>query len=229
MTDKKYPSGIPDKFDLDGNVQPFAGNTIICPLANTTLLPLVAELQQSRLSHLYTLLPPSSWHMTAFEGVVDSRRGKGQWPSDIAANASLAECTEHFKQKLADFDLATDSPFHVNIAAIEFAGSLSGIRATLEPVSKDEKQLRDVRDRLSDRLKIRSKKHDTYGFHLSIAYMLRYPTDEQQIELREVFERYFERVPKQTALEAPEFCTFEDMFGYHPVLTLKDQSAGQMD
>ncbi|KAK3672757.1 hypothetical protein LTR78_007343 [Recurvomyces mirabilis] len=213
MTDKKIPSGIPDKFDLVGNVQPFAGNTIICPLANT-----FEELKQSRLSHLYTLLPPSSWHMTVFEGVVDSRRGKGQWPSDIAANASLAECIENFKKKLADFDLATDLPFHVKTAAIEFAGSLSGIRATLEPIPKDEKQLRGLRDRLSDSLKIRSKKHDTYGFHLSIAYMLRFPTDEQQTELREIFERYFEMVPKQTALEPPEFCTFEDMFAYHAVL-----------
>jgi hypothetical protein len=29
---KKYPTGIPDKFDPDGNVQPFSGNTIICHL-----------------------------------------------------------------------------------------------------------------------------------------------------------------------------------------------------
>ncbi|KAJ6584745.1 hypothetical protein B0H19DRAFT_1106364 [Mycena capillaripes] len=33
----KYPSGIPNKFDPDGNVQHFAGNTIISHLSPTPI------------------------------------------------------------------------------------------------------------------------------------------------------------------------------------------------
>lgn len=81
----KYPPGVPDKFDPDGNVQHFPGNTIICHLSNLTdlyssMIVLYDRLNQSPLSHLYTLLPPSSWHMTVFEGVTDKKRTPGYWP-----------------------------------------------------------------------------------------------------------------------------------------------------
>ena len=74
---KKYPKGIPHKFDPDGNVQPFPGNTIICHLSPSSEIyasvqVLYQKLKEHPLSHLYTMLPPSSWHMTVFEGALTS-------------------------------------------------------------------------------------------------------------------------------------------------------------
>jgi hypothetical protein len=228
----RRPSGVPNKFDDHGRVQQFAGNTIICPLAEGSslyqrLLPLIEELRQHELSRLYTLLPPSSWHMTLFEGVVDQRRGPGQWPKDLDVNATLEKCTSHFKEKLSTFDVNTPLPIRVTPAAIEFPRSLSGIRVRLEP--HNEEALRDLRNRLSDLLQIRGKKHDVYGFHLSLAYMINFPTRRQEEQLLEVFLKHFEMIPKTATLEWPAFCEFDDMFAYRPVLNLSNsvtQSSG---
>jgi hypothetical protein len=219
----KYPSGIPDKFDADGNVQHFPGNTILCHLSNTTelyssLLILYDRLKQSPLSHLYALLPPSSWHMTVLDGVVDKRRKPGYWPGNLAMDASLEECTTLYEKELSSFDLQTELPYHLSIVGLTTAG----VGLHLEPHNEDNKALRRLRDRLADVLQIRHPDHDHYGFHLSLAYLLRYLTNEQKEELSSLFMDHFRDMPKEFELGPPEFCRFEDMFSYEPLLYLKN-------
>src|ERR1700728_1577795 len=61
-----FPLDIPGKFDVDGKVQRFPGNTIISHLSSSSelyasLMVLHEKLRQSHLSSVFTLLPPSSW------------------------------------------------------------------------------------------------------------------------------------------------------------------------
>lgn len=220
----KYPSGVPDKFDLDGNVQHFPGNTIISHLSNSTklyssLIILYDRLKQDPLSHLYVLLPPSSWHMSVFEGVVDKRREPGYWPSNLATDASLEECTALFENELSSFDLQTDLPYHLSI--VEFKPLKNGISLRIEPHMADNTALRGLRDQLADLLQIRRPNHNRYGFHLTVAYLLRYPTDDQKSKLMSLLMDHFRDMPKEFELGPPEFCSFEDMFGFEPLLYLE--------
>lgn len=69
--DPGYPIGVPSKFDLEGNVQPFSGNTILAHLSPdselyASMLELHGKLAASPLAPLFALLPPTSWHMTVF-------------------------------------------------------------------------------------------------------------------------------------------------------------------
>jgi len=69
--DPGFPIGVPSKFDPEGNVQPFSGNTIIANLSPeselyASLLGLHAKLAASPLASTFALLPPESWHMTIF-------------------------------------------------------------------------------------------------------------------------------------------------------------------
>ena len=222
----KYPPGVPNKFDPDGNVQHFPGNTIICHLSNSTelyssLMVLYDRLTQDPLSHLYTLLPPSSWHMTVFEGVVDKKRKPGYWPSNLAMNASLEECTALYENELSSFDLQTDLPYHLSIA--EFRPLEDGISLHVEPHMADNTALRSLRERLADLLQIRHPDHNRYVFHLSIAYLLRHLTDDQKSELMGRLVDHFRDMPKEFELGPPEFCRFENMFGFEPLLYLKNQ------
>jgi hypothetical protein len=222
----KYPNGVPAKFDPDGNVQPFPGNTIIAHLSPSSelfasMLVLHDTLRLSHLSHLFTLLPPSSWHMTIFEGVCDQVRKPGYWPSDLAMDAPLAECDELFTKKLSAFDLRCDPPYLMSIVGWSPLTSGIGVHVELR-TAEENKRLRGLRDRLADLLLIKHGNHATYDLHLSVAYLLRHLTDKQKTELTALLMDHFKGMPKEFDLGAPEFCVFDDMFAYNVQFYLED-------
>jgi hypothetical protein len=234
MSERKYPTGIPDKFDLDGNAQQFPGNTFVCHLASSahlypTLEPLISslnalheKLSKSHLSHLYQVLPPSSWHVTVFEGVLDKRRQPGYWPADLSMEAPVEECNALFEKKLASFDLQAQLPYRFQITKV---GALdNGISLRLEPHTAANAALRNLRDQLSDLLQIRARSHDNYGFHITLAYALTYLDDEQHNELMALLVDHLRDMPKEVELDRPAFCSFETMLEFKPILFLENQN-----
>ncbi|ARM92047.1 RNA ligase family protein (plasmid) [Rhizobium sp. CIAT894] len=213
-----YPTGVHTKFNLDGSVRAFPGNTIICHLAPASRLygalsNLYSALERSDLAGLYTLLPPSSWHMTVFEGVCDQIRRPGFWPADLGLDATLAECDALFAEKLSAFDLGREPPYRLRIAG--WQPLANGIALKLAPESTEETHLRQVRDRLSDLLQLRHPGHEDYVFHLSIAYLIRFPDEEQQAALSALLHELLPGLPAEFELGAPEFCRFADMFAFN--------------
>ena len=189
----QYPSGVGHKFEIDGSVRPFAGNTIICHLSQTSplqqpLKALYAELETGSLASVYTLLPPSSWHMTVFEGICDQIREPGYWPSDLPLDASLMECNAFFEERLKGFEPDFRAPIQMSIS--NFRPLVDGISLKLTPVDvAEEIRLRVLRNRLSDLLNLRPPGHESYVFHLSIAYLIRHLTEDQKAELSTLQER----------------------------------------
>ncbi|KAJ6584617.1 RNA ligase/cyclic nucleotide phosphodiesterase [Mycena capillaripes] len=225
----KYPPGVPYKFDPDGNVQHHPGNTIIAHLSPSSepelynsLLALYDKLKNSHLSHLYALLPPSSWHMTVFNGSVDQERNSSRWPDDLLTDASLEECTSLYENKLSSFDLQCDPPYHMSIVGFKRLWTSIGLH--LEPYTSEENaRMRLLRNRLSEVLHIRRDDHTTYILHLTMAYLLRFRTDEQEKELTKLLMDHFDGMPKQFELGPPEFCTFDNMFAFKRLFYLKNQ------
>jgi len=219
------PSGVPSKFTVDGAVRPFPGNTIICHLSqgselHTLLARLALDLDRSNKGALYTLLPPSSWHMTVFEGVCDQVRTRGFWPADLPTDASLAECNAAFSQKLSAFDMNITPPFRMRISG--YTPRVDGIGLHLETSDPaEEARIRKLRDRLSKELQIRHPSHETYGFHLSIAYFIRFPTDDERSALDTMLFNHLQDMPTEFELAAPEFCFFDDMFEFRRQFFLK--------
>ncbi|KAJ9160928.1 DUF1868-domain-containing protein [Coniochaeta hoffmannii] len=223
----RYPAGIPGKFDKDGNVQRFPGNTIVCHLSQSSdlyasLLGLYQKLRASPHAHLYTLLPPPSWHMTLFEGVADQVRQPAYWPSDLPLDTPLAECTDHFAKKLALFDLQCDPPYRMCVRGLD--PLKIGIGIHLEPRdAEEESRLRGLRDRISEALNLRHPGHESYGLHFSLAYLLRHLTEEQDADISKLVLDHLQDAPTDFELGAPEFCTFEDMFAFKRLFYLKNQ------
>ncbi|KAJ6509026.1 RNA ligase/cyclic nucleotide phosphodiesterase [Mycena sanguinolenta] len=222
----KYPSGIPNKFDPDGNVQRFKGNTIIAHLSPASelyasLLALHDKLKHHRLRHLYALLPAFSFHLTLFEGVCDKIRKPGRWPADLSVNATIEECNSLYEDKLGSFDMQSDARYRFTLTHFKPLNK-SGIGVHLEPSAEDNPRLRRLRDQLSELLHIRAKDHKTYAFHITVAYLLRYLSEEQERELSELLVEHFQGMPKEVQLGPPEFCTFEDIFSFKRVFYLKN-------
>ena len=84
------------KFTPSGAVLPFPGNTVICHIdpnsdAHAALCEMQEDIRQSSFGALFTYLPPSSLHMTVFQGISPDET---QWPDGIAEGASRDEVTE---------------------------------------------------------------------------------------------------------------------------------------
>jgi hypothetical protein len=83
--------------------------------------------------------------------------------------------------------------------------------------NKDEKIIRGCRNKLSDLLGIRFENHDTYTFHITLAYILRKLKGDEiekliktNSRLREMFVKNFPII----RIEKPVLCTFENMYEF---------------
>ena len=82
---------------------------------------------------------------------------------------------------------------------------------------KDEKIIRDYRNKLSDLLGIRFENHETYSFHITLAYILRKLKDDEIKKLIKINFRLLEGFVKKfpiIQIEKPELCTFENMYEF---------------
>jgi hypothetical protein len=222
MQDASLPSGVGRKFHPNGQVRPFPGNTIVChtasaPALTERLSELHERLRAARAARLYTLLPPSSWHMTLFDCVADEVRVPDCWPRDMPLDTPLAEVHRLFEERLKAEVFAPKLTFSMRVTA---AGRLrNGIDIRLQPVDTAEEQaIRTLRDRIAAVLRLRRAAHDTYGFHITLAYFIAYPGEDEAAELHNLMReevRALEASLPPFIVGPPEFCHFADMFVFN--------------
>lgn len=221
-----YPRWIGQKFTPSGAVLPYPGNTVVCHLSQNSplrpkLLALYHDIQKQDFSSPFVLLPPSSWHMTVYEGVTDQIRTRDCWPGELPLDAPLPRCHAHIGSKLADFETGLELPFEMKIAGFEQLDD--GIALKLEASSPaTDSNLRTLRDCLSDTLLMHHPGHETYSFHLSIAYTLRHLTDYDRARVWQYLEGWRAKLPASLSLSDPEYCVYDDMFDFRRMFLLKE-------
>lgn len=221
-----YPPDVGRKFRADGRVMPFRGNTIISHLPQQgpgseffdTLLEVYRELPAHAFSRKITALPPSSYHMTLFGGANDSDRRPGLWPADLPLDLPMAECDRILGERLKAFDLDCELPFRMRVDLAEPPPAERPLTIRLVPLDgAEDAKLRRLRSRLSDVLGIRAPGQDAYRFHVTLAYLYRWLTPEEDRAFRAVLAGWRDRLAKACpviALGAPEYCLLEDMFAF---------------
>ena len=178
---KGYPiKGIDNKFNLKGNPLYFPGCTIICKiLKNSELFDEISTVQLKykdfNPNNTYTYLPPSSFHMTLFDCCNINTFNTSFWPKDIKAKDDYKKIAKELNEKIKRFIF----PDKFNLRLKKLFGGYSMI---LEGATeKDEKILRDCRNDLSKLLGIKFSNHETYSFHITLAYILR-ELNEQEVK-----------------------------------------------
>lgn len=226
-----YPIGIPAKFSPDGVVQPFPGNTTVCHVpADSPLQPGLNAVHASLSSHpvlskLIHLLPKDSWHMTVVDGVRDTECEPGMWPPGME-KLPLEECTREFSQKLRQVGLELEKeglapPYKMRVRG--FDPAVVGIGLEIEgATAEEEKRMRRLRDRLADTLGFRAPNHETYGFHISMAYLMRHIDGDNRDALNQVFAQHLPALG-EFDLGPVEFCTFENMYAFARLFYLGEQ------
>lgn len=220
------PSDVGRKFEANGRVRRFAGNTIISHLpqqgpgyaAFDRLLDIYRDLPVCGFARKVTALPTSSYHMTVFGGANDQDRARQPWPQGVPIDAPIETCNAMLAQRLSDVRLGCELPFRMVVDERSAANRVSPITLHLQPADAGEAaKLRQVRDRIADALKMRAPDHDRYQFHITIGYQIDWFTAAEQKEYEAAMLRWRTRLMAESVvfeLGAPEYCVFEDMFSF---------------
>lgn len=213
LTGGDRPDAVGRKFAPDGQPLTCRGNTTICHVDQTSdaFAALVAAQDRLRAGPLadgFTFLPPESFHMTIFEGVIEYVRSPDRWPGHLPLDATVDSVTEDFAPRLRKIGLAQQlsaRPTHI------FGGF--SVRMTGSD-AEEEAVLRKTRDQLQTATNLVRPDHGAYGFHITLGYNLRWFTpDEAEAIIAlsdEVGADLSARVPHIT-LGPVEFCTFDTM------------------
>jgi hypothetical protein len=212
------------KFHPDGSPRPFAGNTVICHLPQQTrfrdaVLAFGHALRSSSFHTKIAGLPDDSYHATILGGPNDQDRDRYGWPSDIPIGTPMAECNRVIAERLAQFRMNAELPLHFRLDQEKTLAPQRPSGLQLVPADADEKlKIRKLRDRMADEVfRYRTADHDTFGFHISMAYHVKALTVAERREYQSLLMQHLPAlVAAASVIEfgIPEFCTFGDMYRF---------------
>lgn len=224
-----YPRWIGHKFSPSGETLPYPGNTIIAHLPHGTpfhleLQNLLASLKKHDMAPAFAFLPPSSWHVTLYEGVTDQIRLRRSYPGDMSMDSSLKACHVHVASRLADFahELGTTGVGEMKVVGLEPV--VDGLGLTLQTTDiGQETRLRSLRDCLSTRLKMRHPGHATYSWHMALAYTLRHLSEGEKGTIEAILRAWIKKsgACQSFVLGTPEFCVYDNMCEFRRVFYLE--------
>ncbi len=163
----------------------------------------------------------TSLHMTLFQGIIETRRELPYWPADVPLNTPIDDMTGILMDRLAGFE--SGPAFKVEVTQATPLGLV------LDGVSMEDRgALKAWRDRLANLFGYRHPDHDTYKFHITFAYMLRYFDDAEILRWQPFLDQIVADI-RQSApvieLNPPAFCTFEDMNHFEELLVFAPKTS----
>ena len=214
---KGYPvPGAEHKFDHNGKPLPYPGCSIISKIPLNSDLFYEIKLLQLKFKDLspekaYTYLPETSFHMTLFDCCNVNTVNTPYWPKKIVEDNNYTKIAYVLSKRIKKYIF----PDKFDLKLKKLFGGYSMI---LEGnTKKDEKIIRDYRNKLSDLLGIRFENHETYSFHITLAYILRKLKDDEIKKVIKINFRLLEGFVKKfpiIQIEKSELCTFENMYEF---------------
>lgn len=211
-----------DKFDDAGRVRRTPGLTTLCHIdrgsdAYPALVAMQDHLKAGPHAGAFAFLPPESFHMTVFDGVIDYRRGPGEWPAHLPADAGIPAVEADWRARLDGLTL----PPRFVIRATELVGGFSVSVTGATPA--DEAAIRGARDALSERLGLRRATHQSYRLHVTLAYQIAWLDETAAAEVLARSATAFAGAADRLArigIGPVEVCRFETMHRFDPIRLL---------
>ena len=217
----QVPAHLGTRYDAAGRFLPEHGNTVVAQVVpgsetEAALVDLRAAMQALPFAHMFAFTAVPSYHMTVFEGIIETRRLASHWPVGLDPQQSVGDATVAMATRLQGFTAPPEFAMRV-VEVTPFGLHLTGA------TQRDEGSARAWRDGLAQALGLRVPTHDEYGFHTTMAYALQWPPVEAvalyRTALQDLTGAFQARVPVMH-LARPAFCTFADMNAFPPVLAL---------
>ena len=214
------PRHLGSRYNEAGLFLPDPGNTVVCHVASgsttETALLQARDHIMSMAGDSLAFTAPSSLHMTLFQGILDRRRDYPFWPQGIPLDTAVEAVTSLFSDRLATFEPGPS--FAVEAVAILPSGIIvDGITPA------DRHALAQWRDALADLLGYRDPDHDTYEFHITFAYPIRWLDAAELANWRKLLDELLVAIRLKAPileLRAPAFCRFDDMNRFEELVVL---------
>lgn len=215
------PRRLNIRYDAEGRFLHEPGNTIVCHVVAGSKTASALERIRKGLMALpygdrFAYTPPASYHMTVFQGTIDTRREPVFWPEGVPLDMPIDETTQLLLSRLADFPPAP--PFRMRIREVTPLGvTVTGA------TGEDEAAIRSFRDALAVPFGYRHPDHNDYTFHITLAYLKAWlPPSAESIYLQALAELTDSFAAEVDVIELglPAFCEFTDMTEFRPLLFL---------
>lgn len=200
------------RFDAAGRFLPTPGNTVVSHVVpGSRTQEALRRVRQGLIDLPYgdcfAYTPVPSHHMTVFQGTIESRRKPEYWPEGMSLDAPVEEATALLLDRLEAFPAA--EPFWMKVASVTPLGVvLTGA------TDKDERTVRTLRDDLARPFGYRHPDHDSYTFHVTLAYpkaWLPAGAEATYLPALEALTTALVDDIDVVELDAPAFCEFTDM------------------
>lgn len=207
------PRHLGVRYNLNAEFLHEPGNTVVCHLAEGSRTQCAVVRTRQKLldlpearAHL-AFTPVSSLHMTVFQGIIEYRRDWPYWPKHMPSDTPIAEMTDFYLEKLQRFpDLP---PFAMQVIRVTPIGlTLKGATA------EDDRTVAHWRDAFADLFGYRHPDHDSYEFHITFAYLMRWFEPAFLPRLQRMLDESLEELRGAVPvleLRPPAFCEFSDM------------------
>jgi hypothetical protein len=214
------------KFNPDGSVRPFAGNTVICHLPvqcamRTAMVQLHDQLVAAPYRPKLGLTTTASYHMTIFNGANDQDRDRTGWPSYVPINAPIDVCNREVGKRMAAAHLQCALPVRVRVDQAATLAHPTACTLRMVPVDAAESaKLLSVREKLASIFGIQRASDAHYGLHITMSYQIAPFTEQESQAYHQLLHEHLPRILAAAPvleLGNPEFCTFPDMLYFEPV------------
>ena len=208
----KYGIDIGRKFDKDGNVMHYPGNTVVADIvpgcgAYDVMCHLRQMVIEAGFENSLCLLPEDSYHMTIIRGVNDHVRKEGCWPPTLPMDAPMEQVDDYMSAAITRAGLP--GPARMKFHRMRWGSSC----VTVQVIPEDEKQeqiLREFRNRAAAEIGFSYPNHEVYTFHISLGYVRIVPQGEEA----ECFERLLAEMNEYIS-EQPVFMTEPPYMAYY--------------
>lgn len=215
-----YGNSIGKKFHEDGSVRQFPGNTVVAPIqpgcsAYDVMVQLRQMFTEAGLAEHFILLPEDSYHMTVLDWVCDQVRDRAHWPVCLPLDTPLEEVDAYISKAIANVPM----PGGVKMKFDRLNVSKNAVLALLQPADEEaEKSLWDFRNAAADAVGLHLPNHQTYRFHISLAYTRIVPQGEAAATLEKLTEKVDCFLQKQDVFTTgcPYMAYFDDMLAFVP-------------
>lgn len=208
------------KFNDDGSVKFFQGNTIISKVhSDNSVYPIILRIsnafQNAKGKDKYAFLPFGSFHMTMIQGVCDVDRKEELWSKYLELDTRLVEVDQFFEEKYKSVNQLPETQMRFDFIDITNHTILVRFQPKTENCAK---QLKQFRDEVSEKLGLHFPDHDAYGFHISVAYQLWEMEENELKEIEDICKKLQGELEKMNfifTLNQPEMTYFYNMFHFH--------------
>jgi hypothetical protein len=214
--DIRYTRNVGSKFHPDGSFRRYPGATVICPFDESSPISEAMDwsarrLREMKCSGKLAVLPRSSYHMTAIELINDQQRKPERWSSLFPTDVTMKEADTFFSK--AWREISKPDGFRMRYRGMGRGWTVYA--HDLEPFdAREAKRLATFRDEVAEKTGVRKKDHDTYTFHMTLAYLL---VELEPAEVDEInrasdeIDEYWRRNLPEFTVPAPKLTFYHDM------------------